>query len=823
MLQLGKHSTFASPNQIVIMKFPHFLFFYLLFSFYSFSQVGIGTTTPRANLDISNSGNGGLLIPEYALTGNNDITTVINPQPLSPLVTGTLIYNSTNVGGINAISPGFVYWNGSLWTPIASAGTTSGWETTGNAGTDGGTTNFLGTTDARSLQIRTNNAERLRIGNFTTGASLTNLSGNTSFINTSTGSLTGYFGNTTLGVAGNTGQAVSVNGALTGLRTDQILNSASTVSGTITGFYNRIWGINNGGSLNTIEGSRNEFQFVGTAARPTIVNAFSNSLNTNAGGLIGAYRGLYTSFSNNAAITRFEGVRMDAPGTNTINYYGIFQDNLGTSTTRYFLYYNGDGTNTKKMVVSGTGRLGVGTDNPQATTHIVGNLRYEDGTQANGRVLTSDANGNATWQTPSGGGNGWSLTGNNSGNTDFLGTLNNNDLVFKTNNIEVARFLTNNSIRLGRSTNTSGNNATSIGFESAANADDAIALGRKATSSSARATALGFESVARADDATAVGRGATASSARALAVGHTAASSADDATAIGRGANSSSARALAVGYNSISSADDATALGKQATASSARSVAVGSNSEATADDSSAFGDGAKAGSPRAVAIGKNSNASNQNATALGNNAQAMGQNSTAIGNSAISSGDNSVALGNGATAGSNTIRLGNASITTIVGQVAYTFPSDGRFKYNITESVRGLDFINRLRPVQYKFDREGYSKFIGQEEISKNTNKIETGFIAQDVEKAAKEANYNFDGVQTPQGDKDTYSLAYSTFVVPLVKAVQEQQEQIEALKDEVKALKILKEDFAQMKALLATLQLENIQKNEIQANLTVE
>ena len=36
-----------------------------------FSQVGIGTTAPRATLEISNNDNGGLLIPQYALTGNN--------------------------------------------------------------------------------------------------------------------------------------------------------------------------------------------------------------------------------------------------------------------------------------------------------------------------------------------------------------------------------------------------------------------------------------------------------------------------------------------------------------------------------------------------------------------------------------------------------------------------------------------------------------------------------------------------------------------------------------------------------------------------------
>ena len=57
-----------------------------------------------------------------------------------------------------------------------------------------------------------------------------------------------------------------------------------------------------------------------------------------------------------------------------------------------------------------------------------------------------------------------------------------------------------------------------------------------------------------------------------------------------------------------------------------------------------------------------------------------------------------------------------------------------------------------------------------------------TGFIAQEVEKAADETGFNFDAVKRPQNDKDHYSLSYEEFVVPLVKAVQEQQRIIDSL-----------------------------------------
>ena len=49
-------------------------------------------------------------------------------------------------------------------------------------------------------------------------------------------------------------------------------------------------------------------------------------------------------------------------------------------------------------------------------------------------------------------------------------------------------------------------------------------------------------------------------------------------------------------------------------------------------------------------------------------------------------------------------------------------------------------------------------------------------FIAQEVEEAAKKSGYNFSGIITPGKEQKHYSLSYESFVVPLVKAVQEQQ-----------------------------------------------
>jgi len=58
--------------------------------------------------------------------------------------------------------------------------------------------------------------------------------------------------------------------------------------------------------------------------------------------------------------------------------------------------------------------------------------------------------------------------------------------------------------------------------------------------------------------------------------------------------------------------------------------------------------------------------------------------------------------------------------------------------------------------------------------FKKSSAIIQTGFIAQEVEAAAKKIGYDFNGIHKPQNPTDHYSLSYEKFVVPLVKSVQE-------------------------------------------------
>ncbi|MBX3101639.1 MAG: hypothetical protein KF690_03945 [Bacteroidetes bacterium] len=103
----------------------------------------------------------------------------------------------------------------------------------------------------------------------------------------------------------------------------------------------------------------------------------------------------------------------------------------------------GDANPVTRMTISPIGNVGIGTANPDTTLHIAGQLRYEDGNQLAGRVLTSDANGVATWQDAVAGGSGWNLAGN-AGTTDgidYIGTSDNVPLDIRVNNERVGRFV----------------------------------------------------------------------------------------------------------------------------------------------------------------------------------------------------------------------------------------------------------------------------------------------------------------------------------------------------------------------------------------------
>lgn len=170
---------------------------------------------------------------------------------------------------------------------------------------------------------------------------------------------------------------------------------------------------------------------------------------------------------------------------------------------------------------------------------------------------------------------------------------------------------------------------------------------------------------------------------------------------------------------------------------------------------------------------------------------------------------NVIAIGQGTicTAPSQ-VTMGNGATDSYRAYANWSNISDGRYKKNIQENVPGLDFINKLRPVTYNLNATGLDAFLHKNnlEASERSDKktvlsddpakavynnalrekesiVYTGFVAQEVEATAKTLGFNFSGIDAPKNENDVYGLRYSEFVVPLVKAVQEQQVEIELLK----------------------------------------
>ncbi len=424
---------------------------------FGYSQVGINTTSPNAQLDIKSSNqatpanNDGILIPKI------DAFPVINPTAAQ---NSMMVYLTTISAGKQ---PGFYYWDNTgtpQWKGISG---NSGWQITGNIGTNPAT-NFIGTIDSVDVVFRRNNTVAGKIGGTSTSLGFESLPA------LSTGN-----SNTAIGC--------------------QSLNSNTIGFENVAVGKEALFG-NNSGSLNTAVG----FAALGNSKASNNTAIGGNALVSNFTGESNVAVGVESLYSN------FDGINNTALGRDSLHQNSDGQNNTGVG------YAAGN------LITSGSDNTAVGAyadvPNPTANNQLsIANVIYGTGTNSsltskiginepapNAKLqinASSQANPNSTdgiiiprvsvfpfinpgalqngmmvfltaplaqsgfyyWDNPTtswkgiGANSGWGLKGNSGTNEtiNFMGTTDDENIIFKRNNIR-AGFI-------GLSNTSFGNNA----------------------------------------------------------------------------------------------------------------------------------------------------------------------------------------------------------------------------------------------------------------------------------------------------------------------------------------------------------------------------
>ncbi len=472
-------------------------------------NVGINTdgTTPDASamLDIK-SPSKGLLIPRVALTALNAAGPITSPT------TSLLVYNTANAGtSPNNVIPGYYYWSGVAWTAFnTTSAASTAWTLGGNTGITA--SHFVGTGDDKALIFKSNNQSFLEFGNrgtlgltqayadynnatekvtyvrsalqFEAGAAqfykpkmYTDANGNFRIKGSSAG--TDYFELGSTGtnndggfefIIGDDGDEPMV------FKSYHYLNGTSEIMRLQSGRMavgSNLFDTTNPEKLLIDAGPTTSYNLM--TGKGSIDNYLQiNVKNISATG--SASSDLVASSNNGTEYVNFIDMGINSSaytnnllpvlgGANTAYLYATGTDFvIGNATAaRPLRFFTGGTANTnERMRIDGTGKVGIGKTVPTEVLDVTGNVRFSGALMPNnaagtaGDVLQSNGAGAVpTWVAPTSG-SGWSLTGNagtDPGNdvtpaTNFIGTTDDVDLVFKTDDTEAMRIYSGGQIDL---------------------------------------------------------------------------------------------------------------------------------------------------------------------------------------------------------------------------------------------------------------------------------------------------------------------------------------------------------------------------------------